>query len=382
MVRGARGDGTGRRRRVAGVVALLVALTAPAPGIAQSSARVAALPDALRAEDACRSLAVRPPGEDLERSARAARACIADACAARPELPATLVMAIEVNADGRPRARLVRGSLGSRERDRCAVQALEHAPFPRRPRSETEVSLTIRPGLPISTPYVRPPRAEPSGPPATPSRQDVAREMRRLTPEVAACHRGEPPVVRVRIVFRSDGRVIETETLGHEAGSRTARCVDRVLRREARIPPFTEETFPIRYPFRRSRGSDEPLVDDDPRAAELPMPLRQHVQCRALVQRSPGRDVARSVRAARPCVEAACLPDDAPATVELHVVVRNGARRARVRIVEGSLGSRGADRCVTRALEHAPYPASARGRTRVRLGLGDPDPLSRAIGAD
>lgn len=87
------------------------------------------------------------------------------------------------------------------------------------------------------------------GTPATPSRDDVLSAMKAVTGAVKSCGGGQHGTATVAITFRgSTGRVSNAQVSGQFAGSPVGSCVARAVRK-AKVPPFTKDSFNVKYPF-------------------------------------------------------------------------------------------------------------------------------------
>ena len=201
-------------------------------------------PESIQRAESCRALFVRPPGEDLQSSARVARLCIVDACVApTTRLPRTIEVDVRVR-DRQVRARIVRGDLGSAEADRCAEAVLRRTPFPRGDTRRGRVQLTIERPMRISTPQIdEPPATQPH---YQPDRNEVGRVMRAIRPRVEAC--GTDGVAIARFTFSSDGKVRLVRVTGIDDPQVVA-CIEGVLR-DVRVRPFARNQFRVQYPFR------------------------------------------------------------------------------------------------------------------------------------
>lgn len=135
---------------------------------------------------------------------------------------------------------------------------------PRRPRRETEETAAPIAARPASDPprdidelldlgarTERTPTREPVAPrgPATPSRSDIVSAMGAVAGAVRACGNGSRGLAPVRIVFRGEsGRVTSAEVTAPSLSPEVRSCIARAAR-GARVPPFTQETFRVDYPF-------------------------------------------------------------------------------------------------------------------------------------
>ena len=79
---------------------------------------------------------------------------------------------------------------------------------------------------------------------ARPSRSDVVHAMQGVTPAVRRCANGATGVAPVRMVFESDGRVVQARVSGGPLPAATRSCVERAAM-AARVPP------PLRQPHVR-----------------------------------------------------------------------------------------------------------------------------------
>ena len=89
----------------------------------------------------------------------------------------------------------------------------------------------------------------PAAGPSTPSRGDIVSAMNAVSREVAACGNGQHGIANARMVFDSSGRVSNATVAGGSFPAPVASCIARAAR-QARVPPFTQPTFSVNYPFR------------------------------------------------------------------------------------------------------------------------------------
>jgi hypothetical protein len=86
------------------------------------------------------------------------------------------------------------------------------------------------------------------GLPPSPSRADITAAMRAIGPSIAACANGRSGTVSMRIVFESSGHVTSAEVLGGSSPPVAVSCMTRAAR-EARVPPFSQPSAAVVYPF-------------------------------------------------------------------------------------------------------------------------------------
>jgi serine/threonine-protein kinase len=91
-----------------------------------------------------------------------------------------------------------------------------------------------------------------SGPnnlPARPSRGDLASALHGVAGAVRACGEGNTGMVaQVRVVFGSSGHVTSAQVLATELPPSVRSCIERAVRGAA-VPPFSEPSFTVNYPF-------------------------------------------------------------------------------------------------------------------------------------
>ncbi|MGE0786793.1 MAG: serine/threonine protein kinase [Sandaracinaceae bacterium] len=104
--------------------------------------------------------------------------------------------------------------------------------------------------IPDEDPAVPPPEDRCSDPhaPPMPGREDVIRAMNSIYPSVAACGGGSHGLLPVQITFDCHGGVASTNVAGTFPDD-VRSCAARAAR-QARVPPFTNPTFRVNYPFR------------------------------------------------------------------------------------------------------------------------------------
>jgi predicted Zn finger-like uncharacterized protein len=97
------------------------------------------------------------------------------------------------------------------------------------------------------------PAAAPSGGggnlPAAPDRAAVVSAMNSVASAVSACADGNTGLAPTRIVFGSNGRVTTAECTAQNLPGPVRSCIARAVR-SATVPPFSQQSFSVNYPFR------------------------------------------------------------------------------------------------------------------------------------
>jgi hypothetical protein len=89
-----------------------------------------------------------------------------------------------------------------------------------------------------------------TGSPSTPSRADVVAAMNEVAPAVSRCGGGFDGIANTRVVFSGPtGRATSAHVQGGNLDARTGQCIEEAVR-AARVPPFSQSTFSVTYPFR------------------------------------------------------------------------------------------------------------------------------------
>jgi hypothetical protein len=96
-----------------------------------------------------------------------------------------------------------------------------------------------------------PPTTSSTEVPEVPSRDVIARTLRALHAQVAACVTSPGPrdEVRVRVEIVSDGSVRDVQLSPNFAGSSEGGCIVDILR-SADFGPFRRETYSVIFPYR------------------------------------------------------------------------------------------------------------------------------------
>lgn len=95
------------------------------------------------------------------------------------------------------------------------------------------------------------PATDPTDRAQTPGRAAVVSAMQALYPGVAACGavHGQHGTVSIRLVFASDGHLVEAVVPAPYEGTPIAACFVEATR-GARLPMFVRPTFTVNFPFR------------------------------------------------------------------------------------------------------------------------------------
>ena len=111
------------------------------------------------------------------------------------------------------------------------------------------------PGFRASAPRTREEDPRPSrelrreGPaPEAPAREQVVSALEQVRPALLACVGDRHGLASVRLTVSPTGRVRHAVVTGDFDGTPEGSCIARTVR-SAQFPPFTQESFSVRYPF-------------------------------------------------------------------------------------------------------------------------------------
>lgn len=168
-----------------------------------------------------------------------------------PEPPAPAATVADVPTPSVPRAEAPRRARRDRDEPAAPVAVRRPSEAPMAARRPTDDAPDIGRLLDLDARPDPTPRREPDAPrgPVTPSRSNVTSAMASVAGAVRACGNGARGMAPVRLVFRGDtGRVTSAEVNAPSLPPEVRSCIARAAR-GARVPPFTQDTFRVDYPF-------------------------------------------------------------------------------------------------------------------------------------
>ncbi|MHC5021570.1 MAG: hypothetical protein ACYTGX_15980, partial [Planctomycetota bacterium] len=251
----------GPNKMMIGMVAAIVLLLGAVAFLALSGGDDAAPATAAAAPEGAAATAAAAPGAAAPAAAPAAQAPAAEQPEEdepeedEPEAARSAAGSSAKKSNARRKKKKSNGS--SRAKTASAPSAPEPAPAPKKRRSSGDESLDSLLASALdgaSKPRKKSaPKKASSGSslPATPSRGDVGKALKRVARAVKACGKGQSGVAMTKItVSGATGRVTNAQVSGSFGGSPVGSCVARTVRSKARFPKFKNPTLNITYPFK------------------------------------------------------------------------------------------------------------------------------------